>query len=135
MKNVRPVLVESNMEKGSDSTPYWNYIESKGRNMFDEWMKATDKTAVYPDSFNKELSGAVYLALGMNGEAGEVADEIKKIIRNDNGIITPERRAKLCLELGDVGWYWLRMIKELGFTVDEIMEKNIEKLSKRYENR
>lgn len=107
----------------------------KSKPKLEEWQINTEKTAIYPASFNSELAGAVYLALGLNGEAGEVADEIKKIIRNDDGIITPERRAKLKLELGDVGWYWLRMIKEFGFTVDEVMEANIEKLSKRYEHR
>lgn len=100
-----------------------------------EWQLATDKTAAYPDSFSKELSGIVYCGLGLAGEAGEVADEIKKTIRNDNGIITPERREKLKLELGDVGWYWLRIMKELGFTVDEVIEANIKKLTKRYEQR
>ena len=105
------------------------------RDLLEEWQINTDKTAVYPDSFNKDLAGAVYLTLGLNGEAGEVAEEIKKIIRNDDGIITPERRAKLKLEIGDVGWYWLRLISELGFTLDEVMKANIEKLTKRYEHR
>lgn len=100
-----------------------------------EWQLATQATAVYPDSFNKELSKLVYCALGLNGEAGEVADEIKKVIRNDNGIITPERREKLKLELGDVGWYWLRAIEEAGMTVEEVMGANIAKLTKRYEHR
>jgi NTP pyrophosphatase (non-canonical NTP hydrolase) len=100
-----------------------------------EWQLATQATAVYPDSFNKELSKLVYCALGLNGEAGEVADEIKKVIRNDGGIITPERREKLKLELGDVGWYWLRAIEEAGMTIEEVMSANIAKLTKRYEHR
>ena len=99
------------------------------------WQAATEATAIYPDSFNKELSKLIYCALGLNGEAGEVADEIKKVIRNDNGIISPERREKLKLELGDVGWYWLRIIEEAGFTVEEVMAANVEKLQKRYEHR
>lgn len=107
----------------------------KLRPQLEEWQINTEKTAIYPDTFNKELAGTVYLGLGLAGEAGEVADQIKKTIRNDNGIITPERMEKLTLELGDVGWYWLRLINELGLTVEEVMKKNIEKLQKRYEHR
>jgi len=111
-------------------------VESKKRepSLLDTWLANTDKTAVYPDSFNKELTGAVYLTLGLNGEAGEVADEIKKIIRNDNGIITPERKKKLYLEMGDVMWYWLRLTKELDLDIEDIMAENLKKLSQRYEH-
>ena len=100
-----------------------------------QWLAATDKTAVYPDSFNKELTGVVYSALGLAGEAGEVAEEIKKIIRNDNGILTAERKKKLCLEMGDVMWYWLRLTKELELDIDEVMDANLKKLSQRYEHK
>lgn len=99
------------------------------------WLDATDKTAIYPDSFTKDLAGVVYLTLGLAGESGEVADEIKKIIRNDNGIITSERKKKLCLEMGDVMWYWLRLTKELDLDIEEIMSENLKKLSQRYEHR
>ena len=101
----------------------------------EQWLKETDKTAIYPDSFNKELTGAVYCGLGLAGEAGEVADELKKIIRNDLGIITAERKKKLCLEMGDVMWYWLRLTKELDLDINEIMAENLKKLSQRYEHR
>ena len=101
----------------------------------EQWLKETDKTAVYPDSFDKRLQPVVYCALGLAGEAGEVADEIKKIIRNDKGIITPERMKKLCLELGDVMWYWLRLTKELDLDIEDIMAENLKKLSQRYEKR
>ena len=101
----------------------------------ERWLTETNKTAIYPNSFTQDLGGVAYCALGLNGEAGEVADEIKKVIRNDKGIITPERKKKLCLELGDVMWYWLRLTKELDLNIEHIMDENLHKLSKRYENR
>jgi len=133
------VAKDGNMNKHNDGDGAYSRLApetvKREPNLLDTWMANTNKTAVYPDSFNKELTGAVYLALGLNGEAGEVADEIKKILRNDNGIITPARYEKLKLELGDVGWYWLRLCKELGFSLEEVMAANIEKLAKRYEHR
>jgi NTP pyrophosphatase (non-canonical NTP hydrolase) len=121
----------------SKACDYWAVIENKrNRSMtLDMWLKETDKTAIYPNEFTKDLAGVVYLTLGLAGESGEVADEIKKIIRNDKGIITPERKKKLCLEMGDVMWYWLRLTKELDLDITEIMAENLKKLSQRYEHR
>jgi len=113
----------------------WTADEMEKEMTLEQWLKETDRTAIYPDSFNKELTGVVYNALGLAGEAGEVADEIKKVIRNDKGIITPERKKKLCLEMGDVMWYWLRLTKELDLDIEDIMSENLKKLSQRYEHR
>ncbi len=63
----------------------------------DEYQQAITKFAVY--SRDNELMMLSYLALGLNGEAGEVAELIKKAIRNDSEI-TPERRRKIFDELG-----------------------------------
>jgi len=119
------------------SVEFWKSIERTRRRQMtlEQWLKETDRTAIYPDSFTKNLAGVVYLTLGLAGESGEVADEIKKIIRNDNGIITPERKKKLCLEMGDVMWYWLRLTKELELDIEDIMAENLKKLSQRYEHR
>ncbi len=81
---------------------------------------------VYPRT--TKLEALQYLALGLNGEAGEVADLIKKAIRNDDGEITVERLLKLKGELGDVLWYLSRLATELETNLAHIADENVEKL-------
>lgn len=95
---------------------------------FEEYQTAIETFAVYPR--DNPLTAASYLALGLNGEAGEVAEQIKKAIRND-GEITAERRAKIFDELGDVLWYLTRMVTELNSTIGEIAAANVAKLEAR----
>ena len=52
---------------------------------------------------------ATYMRLGLISEVGEVAGQVKRIIRDDGGVLTDERREKLLDELGDVLWYWAQM--------------------------
>ena len=66
--------------------------------------------------------------LGIAGEAGEVADHIKKVLRDDDGVITAERRPELGDELGDVLWYIARIAGIAGFTLEEVAQGNISKL-------
>ena len=68
---------------------------------FDEYQQAARTTAQYPD-MGKNF---YYPTLGLAGEAGEVAEKIKKLMRDDKGALTPERREALKKELGDVLWY------------------------------
>ena len=49
--------------------------------------------------------GLIYAALKLNGESGEIAEKIGKIIRDKNGVMTEVDRALLLKELGDVLWY------------------------------
>ena len=67
-------------------------------------------------------------ALGLTGEAGEVADMIKKHIFHGHDL-PPEDLVK---ELGDVCWYLALICHACGISIEHIMEKNIEKLRKRY---
>lgn len=94
---------------------------------FDEYQKKVRETAIYPHQ-GENLS---YPALGLNGEAGEVADKIKKIIRDDNGVLTPTRREDMIKELGDVLWYLAAIAWELKVDLSEVAKKNIEKLRDR----
>ena len=84
-------------------------------------------TAVYPGAGENLL----YPTLGLCGEAGEVAEKIKKMIRDDAGALTDERRAALSKELGDVLWYLAQIATEADLELDAIAEANIEKLSSR----
>lgn len=98
---------------------------------FDEYQQAARKTAVYPqDNLERALA---YTALGLTGEAGEVANQVKKIIRDDDGTITVDRRDKLIDELGDVLWYVSAMCYELSIHMSSVAEYNVEKLQKRAE--
>ncbi len=95
---------------------------------FEEYQKQARETAFYPN----RLKNLEYPTLGLAGEAGEVANIVKKIQRDFGGEITPEIRAKLKDELGDVLWYISACADELGLTLEKIAEFNIEKLAARH---
>jgi NTP pyrophosphatase (non-canonical NTP hydrolase) len=86
-------------------------------------------TAVYPGAG----ANLTYPALGLCGEAGEVAEKVKKTLRDDDGVLTDARRAALAGELGDVLWYLAQVATEAGLDLDEIAEGNIAKLRSRQE--
>lgn len=90
------------------------------------YQRAAMETAVYP-----RTQGIPYTALKLAGEAGEVAQEVGKSIRDDAGKVTVDRRARLLLELGDVLWYVAALADELGFTLSEIAQMNLDKLRSR----
>lgn len=95
---------------------------------FEEYQDVARLTAIYPN----RLNNVEYAALGLTGEAGEVANIVKKIQRDDGGTITESVRAKLRDELGDVLWYVSACADELGLTLAEIAEFNVDKLAKRH---
>ncbi len=72
-----------------------------------------------------------YPALGLAGEAGEVAEHAKKAIRDDAGNVSDERRAAMSKELGDVLWYVAQLATELELSLEEIAAQNLEKLLSR----
>jgi NTP pyrophosphatase (non-canonical NTP hydrolase) len=75
----------------------------------------------------------VYPTLGLVNEAGEVAGKIKKIFRDKGGEIGEEEREALKHELGDVLWYLTQICTELGLSLEEVAEANLEKLFSRLE--
>lgn len=95
---------------------------------FEEYQSEASQTALYPG----RMSNLEYPTLGLAGEAGEVANIVKKIQRDFGGKITPEVRQKLKDELGDVLWYISACADELGLTLAEIAEFNVAKLAKRH---
>ena len=72
-----------------------------------------------------------YDGLGM-GEAGEVQGKIKKIIRDNGGIITDEARKEIAKELGDSLWYIASMCQTLNISMEDVATMNIEKLQSRH---
>ena len=84
-------------------------------------------------TLNKELTKKDMLingVMGMNGESGEVIDLVKKHLFHGHDL----DKDKLVKELGDVLWYIAEVCTSLDLSIDEVMKKNIEKLTKRYQN-
>lgn len=91
-----------------------------------EYQKAALTTAVYPED-----KSIIYPALGMCGEAGEVADKVKKVIRDNNQNFTNDRKREIAKEIGDVLWYCATLSHDLGFSLEEVAQMNIDKLASR----
>lgn len=96
-----------------------------------EYQENAKSTAIYEDPI-------VYPALGLAGEAGEVAEKIKKLIRDKGGIrnlpnITEADKAAVSKELGDVLWYISALAHDLGISLDDVARTNIGKLLARKE--
>jgi len=90
----------------------------------DEYQMRAEETAIYPDNY-----AILYPTLGLAGEAGEVADKVKKIYRDGE----PELFYKnhIAKELGDVLWYVAVLARDLGYSLEEIAYMNLRKLEDR----
>lgn len=96
----------------------------------DDYQRLAGRTLI--DGPDAEYTGdeimLVWNALGLAGEAGEVADTIKKAVFHRHTL----DRAELLKELGDVLWYVAALCTKLDVSLSEVMERNIEKLQRRY---
>ena len=91
---------------------------------FNNYQQATAQTAKYPP--NQALE---YLSLGIASEAGEVAGKMKKWIRDGDSKMTREEWVQaMSSEIGDVLWYAARLADELGLSLSQIAEDNMDKL-------
>ena len=95
--------------------------------LISEYQELSRRTATYPGAGDN----IVYPTLGLAGEAGEVAEKVKKLLRDDGGVMSAERRAALAGELGDVLWYVAQVATEAGLDLDEIAQGNLDKLLSR----
>ena len=91
-----------------------------------EYQDHALETAIYPAD-----SRIIYPTLGLTGEAGEVADKVKKVIRDSQKEFAPEIKAELMKEIGDVLWYCAALSHDLGYTLDEVAQTNVDKLRSR----
>ena len=94
-----------------------------------DFQRRSRATAVYPGAGDNLL----YPTLGLCGEAGEVAEKVKKMVRDDGGELTVARRDALAGELGDVLWYVAQLATEAGLELSEVAEGNLAKLRSRQE--
>ena len=97
-----------------------------------EYQQVSSQTAIYPGQGTP--LGLAYVALKMNGEAGEFAEHVGKAMRDEElmqGTLDPFRRELLIKEIGDVLWYLGAASRELGIALEEAANLNIRKLQDR----
>jgi NTP pyrophosphatase (non-canonical NTP hydrolase) len=94
---------------------------------FSDYQRKSRETAIYPDIGEN----FVYPTLGLVGEAGEVAEKVKKVLRDKGGVLDEETRLALGSEIGDVFWYAAQLATELGLDLGQIAGSNLIKLLSR----
>lgn len=95
---------------------------------FDEYQKKAAETAIYPQRLR-----IVYPLIGLAGETGEVAEKVKKIIRDNDGIFNEDEKREIAKELGDVLWYLAAIARDMGYRLDDIAQINLDKIASRNE--
>jgi NTP pyrophosphatase (non-canonical NTP hydrolase) len=94
----------------------------------DDYQKWTKETASYPEAETGSVLELMYLALGLSGEAAEVANKVKKLYRDGD---SEDLRVETCKELGDIMWYMGRLAEALGVELSDILDQNRDKLMNR----
>lgn len=94
---------------------------------FNEYQEKAKNTAKYPNIG----TNIYYPTLGLAGESGEVAEKVKKLMRDHNGILDDEYRLKIVNEIGDVLWYCAMLSFELGYNLEDVATINLDKLALR----
>ena len=97
---------------------YYNEVYSKKQMGLNEYQKAAANTAIY-----KAEHSVLYPALGLAGEAGEVANKVKKMLRDGDF----DRQA-IAAEIGDVLWYIAALSRDLNIDMHDLAMSNLEKL-------
>jgi len=100
---------------------------------FSDYEKAIEPTVVYKniDLRIPSLQGLTYVTLGLNSEVGEIAGKAQKLIRDSNGILTHKIKRKILLECGDALWFLARTAHEIGYTMQDVAEANLDKVLSR----
>jgi NTP pyrophosphatase (non-canonical NTP hydrolase) len=91
-----------------------------------DYQLAASATAIYPDEMR-----ITYPTLGLAGEAGEIANKVKKIYRDNSGVVSIEKLEDLGGEIGDVLWYLAALATDLGLDLGDIAQANVDKLKSR----
>ena len=98
---------------------------------FDDYQKAIIKFDHFEATSSPLAPGFYEKILGLTGESGEAADKFKKIIRDQNGQITPENKDEIKKELGDILWYLASIARYLDIPLSDVAQTNIDKLESR----
>lgn len=94
-----------------------------------EYTNWTNKTVKYPNVALKD--SLTYCTLGLTGEAGEVAEKIKKWLRDTPATTATIDDVAVLKELGDVVYYVTRLAWHLGSDLQEVIDMNVGKLEDR----
>jgi NTP pyrophosphatase (non-canonical NTP hydrolase) len=100
-------------ETDLEAWEYYNEVYKNKAMSLNEYQKMAAKTAIY-----KSTHAVLYPALGLAGEAGEVANKIKKMLRD----------AAIAAEIGDVLWYIAALSRDLNIDLHDVAMQNLEKL-------
>jgi len=110
-------------------------LDHQGDNMelneYQDQCNRQDGSVMYPEHGTGSLIAFDYCASALTGEAGEILNKLKKIKRGDPGKTLDSQRLPLKKELGGVFWYLAMASMELGFTLDEIAESNLDEIKGR----
>lgn len=98
---------------------------------FDNYQEDAGTTAYYPGSDTGTKEAIAYTILGLIGEAGEVANKYKKVLRDKGGYADLDDLTAIAREIGDVLWYCARLASELGANLSTIAAENYRKLNDR----
>ncbi|MCK9574607.1 MAG: hypothetical protein M0R51_01370 [Clostridia bacterium] len=98
-----------------------------GFGQFNKFQDMVNSTYYFVGETKREE--LLYLALAMCAEAGEAGDEIKKMMRDDDGILTEERKEKIKTEMGDTLFYMAILASKLGFDFYDAANAEISKLT------
>lgn len=94
---------------------------------FNEYQQYVNSMKIYPSTYR-----VVYPALGLAGEAGEIAEKVKKWIRDEGAqAMTDDRAEAILSELGDPLWYIAALASDMGYTLQQVVDANVAKLSSR----
>lgn len=94
---------------------------------FATYQSQASSTAIYPEKGTGSALALAYVGLGL-GEAGEVQGKLKKVIRDNGGVLSDEARDAIGKELGDLLWYVAAAATELGVDLGEVAQGNLDKL-------
>ena len=102
------------------------WLERKYSMDFNSYQRMAKTTAIYPATHK-----ILYPALGLAGEAGEVVNKVKKLIRDGTSSLPKEWKEQIGSEIGDVLWYCAVLADDLGISLGKIASENEKKLQNR----
>ena len=114
------------LEFGTQTNETHKYKRISDLDMYQEVAKTT---AIYPRE-----QAIIYPTLGLTGEAGEVANKVKKIIRDGSNKNDEKLVSEIKAEIGDCLWYIAVLADDFNIKLSDIASTNIEKLANRKKN-
>ncbi len=100
----------------------------------DEYSTQAISTLLGDHQLSNDMSPAlISQVFGLMGESGEVAEKFKKLIRDKKGVISDDDKAEVLKELGDILWYINSVSHLLGSSLEEVAQKNLDKVLSRKE--